>query len=194
MEDLVELWTMVLVLKVDCEGQRNHLIDVDVFLLAVSFHVEEKLVLRRQGLMPLNVVDQLFVAELAQALVIYPCRRRLPLKVKQVRRVCLLPRGVAFSDFRVALSDLRVETDSDICTARLATLHWVCLTLSELVRGRGRCIGLRHVACQSALHDPPDDVAVVAFEDHEFERCKLAWFIVVRRYLSVLAVGVSTCL
>lgn len=93
MEDLVELIVVVLVLEVHCESQRDHVVDVEVFLLTVGLHIEEELIFRCQGLMPIDMIDELFVPELAEALVVDPIRRWLPFEVEQVWCIGLLPRG-----------------------------------------------------------------------------------------------------
>jgi len=86
---------MIRLAEIDCKGEWNHIINVQIPLLTVSLHVEEQLVLRRQSLVPLDVVDELLVAKLAQSLEIDPIAERLPLEVEKVGRIRLLPRRVA---------------------------------------------------------------------------------------------------
>ena len=61
-----------MVLEVDCESQRNHIIDIQVLFLAVGFHVEEKLILSCQGLVAIYMTHKLLESEFAQSLKIDP--------------------------------------------------------------------------------------------------------------------------
>ena len=71
MDYLVEPGLKVLVLEVDGECQRNDVVHIDTLPLTVGFHVNEELVFGGQGLVPLNVIDKLLVAELSEALKVY---------------------------------------------------------------------------------------------------------------------------
>lgn len=107
MQDLVELGLEVGLLKVHREGNWDHAVDVQLFGLTVRLDVVEELVLGRQRLVPFYVVDQLFVAELAQSLKVDARAEGLPLKVEQVRRVRLLPGGEVLGHPLIWLRDLR---------------------------------------------------------------------------------------
>ena len=69
-EDIVKLGLEVIVLEIYGKCQRDHIVNVQILLFAVCLHVEEQLVFRRQSMMSFNMVNELLVAELAEALVI----------------------------------------------------------------------------------------------------------------------------
>ena len=52
-----------MILEVHGESQRYHIIHIYIFLLAIGLHVEEKLVFRGQGLVPIDMINKLLVAE-----------------------------------------------------------------------------------------------------------------------------------
>ena len=54
-----------MVLEVYRESQWDHIVDIQVFLLTVCFHIKEKLIFGRKGLMPINMINQLSVTEFA---------------------------------------------------------------------------------------------------------------------------------
>ena len=91
MKDLFKLFTVIWLLEVNCKCQWNHIVDVQIFLLTISLHVEKELVFRCKRLMSFYVVYKLFVAESAQTFIVYIVRCWFPFEVEQVRRVRLLP-------------------------------------------------------------------------------------------------------
>ena len=53
-----------------------------MILLAICLHVEEELVFCGQGLVTIDMIDELFVTEFTQSLEINPVRSRLPFEIK----------------------------------------------------------------------------------------------------------------
>ena len=58
----------------------------------------------------------------------------------------------------------------------------------SFIRWRRHYIHLWHVTSKTALHNAPNNVAVIALENDIFERCKLSRFIVIGRDFSVFSV------
>ena len=62
-----------------------------MILLAICLHVEEELVFCGQGLVTIDMIDELFVTEFTQSLEINPIRSRLPFEIKEMGSVRFLP-------------------------------------------------------------------------------------------------------
>jgi hypothetical protein len=119
------------VVKDDRQG--DHVIDVCLLTLVVGLHVQEKIILRRQLPMTLDMVDQLLQSVLGYLIEPYAPRSWLPLKV--VQRIVVVVACLPSSEYGVSL----------------------CVEL-----------GL-HAA--RLFDDSDDELAVVAWPYHEFERC-----------------------
>ena len=189
---------MVVVAEVYRECERDHVVDIETLLLTVGLHVEKELVFGGERLVPLDVIDELLVAELAQSLEVDAVAERFPLEVEQVWSVCLLPcREIALQkvDFLLAV-DNWIAGSSDLpgissggISVFTSSVRGRRTQLLLLARGR-RSLNLGHVAGKSALHHSAHYVAVVALQDDKLKRRHLAWLVVIRRDLSVLSMRV----